>query len=186
MEKLKQQNIELTEVCIQKSSSPKTDLSRCRRLRNLDDKIKFFEHLNIQRKACKNVDVDRQMSKKLFANVELSDRKVHRIKNFQGQSLRSTAKFGEPYQHGLGMARKEQELADRPSPYIHVHNKVQGIVFEERNAFIGHDLCKTVQELQDLERRVVNGSEILSVPNKTTTRVKTDKLCKYAESLNFA
>ena len=189
MEKLKQQNIELTEVCTQTSTSPETDLSSVKRPRifksprKLNDKIKFFEHLNIQRNACKNVDVDRQMSKNLLANVELSDKRANRFKHFQGQSVRSTAKFGEPYQHGLGIPRKEQELADRRSPSIRVHDKVQGIVFEKRKRFIGHDLCKTVEELQDLERRVVNGSEILSVPNKTTTRVKTYKL---VESLNFA
>ena len=178
MEKLKQQNIELTEVCTQTSTSPKTDLRSFKSPLKLNDKIKCFEHLNIQRKTCKNVDVDPQMSKNFLANVELLDKKVNRIKHFQGQSLRSTAKFGEPHQHGLGIPRKEQELADRPSPYIRVHNKVQGVVFEKRKRFIGHDFCKTVEELQDLEHRVVNGSEILSIPNKTTTWVKTDKLCK--------
>ena len=172
MEKLKQQNIELTEVCTQTSSSP----SSCRGNRKLDDRIKFFEHLNVQRKACKDVDVVSQTSGNFLANIEWSNKKIKRSKYLQGQSLKSTSKCwnkvnGESHQRGLKMHKEEQERGDRPSTFFLVQNKVHGIRYGKRNSFIEHDLCKTMTELRDLERGVVNGLGIPSNPNETTSYI---------------
>ena len=177
MEKLKQQNIELTEVCTQTSSSPKREPSSCRGPRKLDDRIKFFEHLNVQRKACKNADVHSQMSGNLLANIEWSNKIVKRSKHLQGQALRSTFKFcdknnGDSHQRGLGIPTEEEERGDRSDTFVLVHNKVHGVAFEKGNPFIEHDLCKTMEELRDLERGVVNGPGIPSVPNETTTHTE--------------